>query len=116
VILVAGDNVAEQVWHRVVQVVLNHKDIHEYAADKMFTAVASKYCHPVGIALAAYLLGEIGVSICDRRGRSGYDQFAALHQHFALESTFQSKLFAFVARRRCEKLAQIMINSAAWKR
>ena len=49
----------------------------------MFAAVASKYCHPVGVALSAYLLGEIGVTICDRRGRSGYDQFASLHQHFS---------------------------------
>lgn len=84
VVLVAGDHVAEQVWHRCVQVVLNNKEIHEYTAEKMFIAVQSKYCHPVGISMAAYMLGEIGVLICDRRGRSGYDQFAALHQHFLL--------------------------------
>ena len=35
VILVAGDNVAEAVWHRVVQVVINNKDVHEYAAEKV---------------------------------------------------------------------------------
>ena len=34
-----------------------------------------------------------------------------VHQRFALGSIFQSELFAFVAGRCCEKLAQIMINS-----
>jgi len=84
VILVAGDHVASQVWYRVVQVVVNNKDIHEYAAEKMFAAVQSKHCHPVGVSLASYLLGEIGVTICDRKDRSGYDQFAALHHHFLM--------------------------------
>ena len=29
------------------------------------------------------MLGEIGENICDKPGSSGYDQFAALNQHFA---------------------------------
>ena len=33
-----------------------------------------------------YLLGEIGFAICDQAGCSGFDQFAALHQHFHLIS------------------------------
>ena len=84
VVLVAGDHVAEAVWHRVIQVVLSNRDIHEYAAEKMFCAVQSKYCHPVAVSMASYLLGEIGISICDQRGRSCYEQYAALHQHFGL--------------------------------
>lgn len=56
--------------------------MHEYAAQKMLESVQSKFCHEVGVALAAYLLGEVGVNICEKPGMSGYDQFAALHQHF----------------------------------
>lgn len=85
-IAIAGDHVAEAVWYRVVQVVTNEPDVHEYAAEKLLKAVQSKQVHEVCISLAGYLLGEIGFAICDRVGCSGFDQFAALHQHFPLIS------------------------------
>jgi AP-2 complex subunit alpha len=81
VILVAGDFVAEAVWYRVVQIVINNASIHEYAAEKMLVTVESKYAHDNAVAIAAYLLGEIGVNICEHPGMSGYDQFVALNQH-----------------------------------
>jgi AP-2 complex subunit alpha len=84
VVLLAGDYVAEAVWHRIVLIVTNHDDIHEYAAEKLFSAVRNKWTHDTAIALAAYLLGEVGFNICAKPGMSGYDQFAALHQHFPL--------------------------------
>jgi AP-2 complex subunit alpha len=83
VIIVAGDYVAEAVWFRVVQVVINNTDIHEYAAEKMHGLVQAKFAHEIVVAISAYLLGEIGVNICDKPGMTGYDQFVALHQHFA---------------------------------
>lgn len=83
-IAIAGDHVAEAVWYRVVQVVTNEPDVHEYAAGKLLKAVQSKQVHEVCISLAGYLLGEIGFAICDQAGCSGFDQFAALHQHFHL--------------------------------
>jgi len=79
-----SDYVAEAVWHRIVLIVTNHDDIHEYAAEKLFSAVRNKWTHDTAIALAAYLLGEVGFNICAKPGMSGYDQFAALHQHFPL--------------------------------
>lgn len=85
-IAIAGDHVAEAVWYRVVQVVTNDPEVHEYAAQKLLTAVQSKQVHEVCISLAGYLLGEIGFAICDQAGCSGFDQFAALHQHFHLIS------------------------------
>jgi AP-2 complex subunit alpha len=87
VIFIAGDFVAEAVWHRIVLIVTNHPDTHEHAAQKLLESVQSKYCHDTALVLASYLLGEIGVNICDRPGMSGYDQFAALHQHFLLASS-----------------------------
>lgn len=83
VIIVAGDYVAEAVWFRIVQVVINNTDIHEYAAEKMLGLVQAKFAHEIVVAIAAYLLGEIGVNICDKPNMTGYDQFVALHQHFA---------------------------------
>eukprot|EP00606_Chrysophyceae_sp_TOSAG23-5_P000521 GSChrysophyteH2.ASY1.ANO1.268.1 assembled CDS len=84
VIVVAGSHVAEAVWYRIVQTVINNEEVHEYAAQKLFNSVQSKTCHEVCICLAAYLLGEIGFFICDKPGCSGFEQFAALHQHFEL--------------------------------
>lgn len=57
-------------------------DIHEYAAEKLLETVQSKYAHETIVALSAYLLGEIGVNICEKPNMSGYDQFIALNQHF----------------------------------
>ncbi len=85
-IVLAGDQVAEAVWYRIVQVVTNAPDVHEYAARKLLEAVQEKKVHEVCICLAGYLLGEIGFVICDQQGCSGFEQFAALHQHFLLLS------------------------------
>jgi AP-2 complex subunit alpha len=83
VVLVAGEYVPEPVWHRVVMIVVNNPDIHEYAAEKMFESLQNKFCAETAVALAGYLLGEIGVNICEKPGMSGYDQFAVMHQHFS---------------------------------
>ena len=83
VILLAGDFVAEAVWHRVVLIVTNHSEIHEYAAEKMLKAVEGKWIHETAVGLAGYILGEIGINICEKPGMGGFDQFAALHHHFS---------------------------------
>eukprot|EP00604_Paraphysomonas_vestita_P001033 CAMPEP_0174821540 /NCGR_PEP_ID=MMETSP1107-20130205/9052_1 /TAXON_ID=36770 /ORGANISM="Paraphysomonas vestita, Strain GFlagA" /LENGTH=853 /DNA_ID=CAMNT_0016038711 /DNA_START=353 /DNA_END=2914 /DNA_ORIENTATION=- len=83
VIMVAGDFVSEDVWHRIVHIITNHPDLHEYAAAKMITIVQSKFAPETAVALAGYVLGEFGVNICERPGNSGYDQFVALQQHFS---------------------------------
>jgi len=84
VIVIAGNFVAEAVWHHIVQTVINNEVVHEYAAQKLFNSVQSKFCQEVCICLAGYLLGEVGFTICDKPGCSGFEQFAALHQHFEL--------------------------------
>eukprot|EP00597_Dinobryon_sp_UTEXLB2267_P004404 CAMPEP_0170077612 /NCGR_PEP_ID=MMETSP0019_2-20121128/14391_1 /TAXON_ID=98059 /ORGANISM="Dinobryon sp., Strain UTEXLB2267" /LENGTH=1040 /DNA_ID=CAMNT_0010290039 /DNA_START=81 /DNA_END=3203 /DNA_ORIENTATION=- len=92
VLLLAGDYVAEAVWFRVVQVVLSSGSggdlsLHEYAAEKLLGTVQSKWAHETAVAVAGYLLGEVGVSICERPGMSGLDQLTALTQHMAAVST-----------------------------
>lgn len=67
VILLAGDFVAEAVWFRIVQIVTNNADIHEYAAEKLLETVQSKWAHETIVALAAYMLGKYRacVHVCD---------------------------------------------------
>lgn len=64
--MVAGDFVSEDVWHRIVHIITNHPELHEYAAAKMIGIVQSKYAPETAVALAGYVLGEFGVNICER--------------------------------------------------
>lgn len=41
----AGDHVSEEVWYRVVQIVLNNEDVQEYAARKVLEHLKSPSCH-----------------------------------------------------------------------
>jgi len=38
----AGDQVADDVWHRLVQIITNHKPLQHFAADKLFKVSALK--------------------------------------------------------------------------
>lgn len=82
VVLLAGEDVAEAVWFRIVQVVINHSDIHTHAANRMFDIISDKYANETAIALSGYLLGEIGENICQEPRKSGYDQFIRLNEHY----------------------------------
>lgn len=82
VIMVAGDHVSEDVWHRIVHIVTNNPDLHDYAAEKMMGVVQSKIAHEIAVSLGGYILGEFGVNICEKEGMSGHEQFDALEQHF----------------------------------
>lgn len=81
-VTVAGDFVSEDVWFRIIRVVTNEPSIQEYAAEKMIQVVQSKWCHETAVALAAYIIGEFGVNVCEKAGMSGLDQFSALQHHF----------------------------------
>lgn len=96
VIMVAGDHVSEDVWHRIVRIVTNNPDLHDYAAEKMMGIVQSKFAHETAVALGGYLLGEFGVNICEKEGMSGYEQFAALQQHFSRVSVKVSSILLTV--------------------
>lgn len=82
VISLAGDYVSDDIWHRIVQIVINHQDLQEYAAEKLFEVVQSKRAHEAAVCLGGYILGEFGFLIAEQPGKSGEDQFHALHQHF----------------------------------
>lgn len=74
---------SENVWHRVIQIITNNPSVQEYAASKFFSTLQMRWAHEVAVALGGYVLGEYGMNICENPGMGGYDQFAALHQHYA---------------------------------
>lgn len=83
-ISISGDNVSDQIWHRVVQIVTNHPqgDLQAYTAATVLVAVSPRRCHVTAVRVASYVLGEFGFLIAERPGMSGEDQFRILHQHW----------------------------------
>ncbi|CBJ29344.1 Coatomer protein complex, alpha sub-unit [Ectocarpus siliculosus] len=81
-IAVAGDSVAGAVWHRIIQIVTNHKDLQAYAAERLFATLQSPRAHETAVNIGGYILGEFGYFIAEQDKMSGQDQFHVLHQHF----------------------------------
>ncbi len=57
-IYLAGDYVADDVWHRVVQMVTGHKDLQQYAAETCFKALEAARVHETAVCVGGYVLGE----------------------------------------------------------
>ena len=48
-IRVAGDYVSDEVWHRVVQIVVNREDVQAYAAKTVFDVRLAKFLHILNV-------------------------------------------------------------------
>ncbi|KAL3314365.1 AP-2 complex subunit alpha-2 [Cichlidogyrus casuarinus] len=59
-IRLAGDYVSEEVWHRVIQIVVNRVELQGYVAKTVFEALQAPACHENLIKVAGYILGEFG--------------------------------------------------------
>ncbi|KAJ8527496.1 hypothetical protein ON010_g14767 [Phytophthora cinnamomi] len=95
---IAGSEVPDAVWHRVVQIVTNREELQRYAAEQMFKAMEPRYVDETTTKFGAYVLGEFGYLLCDNASMSGTRQFEVLHQHYA-DSSVPTKgvlLTAFV--------------------
>ncbi|CAM9812450.1 unnamed protein product [Phaeothamnion confervicola] len=79
-ITIAGDFVSADVWHRIIHIVSNNKDLQAYAADRLYGTLQSRAAHETAVCVGGYILGEFGYFIAEQT--SGPDQFRALHQHF----------------------------------
>ena len=75
----AGDFVAEDVWHRVIQIVTNNEDLQKYSVEKVLETLNVPPVHESTIKVAGYILGEFGHLL---ENVSGKQQFDALHKHF----------------------------------
>lgn len=86
-IRVAGDYVSEEVWHRVIQIVVNRDDVQGYAAKTVFEALQAPSCHENMVKVGGYILGEFGNLIAGDPRSSPLIQFNLLHSKFHLCST-----------------------------
>jgi len=62
-----------------VQIVTNHQDIQQYAANTVFQAVSAPNCHETAVKVGGYILGEFGHLIAENTTSSPQAQFQALH-------------------------------------
>uniref|UniRef100_A0AAQ5YQY3 AP-2 complex subunit alpha n=1 Tax=Amphiprion ocellaris TaxID=80972 RepID=A0AAQ5YQY3_AMPOC len=83
-IRVAGDYVSEEVWYRVIQIVINRDDVQGYAAKTVFEALQAPACHENLVKVGGYILGEFGNLIAGDSRSSPLVQFSLLHSKFHL--------------------------------
>lgn len=82
-ITIAGSEVPDDVWHRVVQIVTNREELQPYAAEAMFRALEPRHVDETTAKFGAYVLGEFGYLLADRAGMSSGEQFEVLHRHYS---------------------------------
>ncbi|CAI2729014.1 unnamed protein product [Schistosoma spindalis] len=83
-IRVAGDYVSDEVWHRVIQIVINREDVQGYAAKTVFEALQAPACHENMVKVGGYILGEFGNLIAGDPRSAPKVQFNLLHSKFHL--------------------------------
>ncbi|XP_010792252.1 AP-2 complex subunit alpha-2 isoform X2 [Notothenia coriiceps] len=83
-IRIAGDHVSEEVWYRVIQIVINQDDVQGYAAKTVFEALQAPACHENLLKVGGYILGEFGNLIAGDPRSSPLVQFNLLHSKFHL--------------------------------
>lgn len=89
-ISVAGNFVSDEVWQRVLQIVVNNESLQVYAARAVFNHLkkSSASCPETMVKVGGYILGEYGHLIADEPGISPIEQFLALHDKFPTVSLY----------------------------
>ena len=62
----AGDSVSDDIWHRVVQIMTNDKDLQPYAAERLFRTLQPRHVHATAVIVGAFVVGEFGYLIADK--------------------------------------------------
>lgn len=83
-IRIAGDYVSEEVWYRVIQIVINREEVQGYAAKTVFEALQAPTCHENMVKVGGYILGEFGNLIAGDTRSSPQVQFQLLHSKYHL--------------------------------
>lgn len=83
-IRIAGDYVSEEVWYRVIQIVINRDEVQGYAAKTVFEALQAPACHENMVKVGGYILGEFGNLIAGDQRSSPQVQFQLLHSKYHL--------------------------------
>uniref|UniRef100_A0A915JLE1 Clathrin/coatomer adaptor adaptin-like N-terminal domain-containing protein n=1 Tax=Romanomermis culicivorax TaxID=13658 RepID=A0A915JLE1_ROMCU len=83
-IRIAGDFIGEEVWYRVIQIVVNREDVQGYAAKTSFEALQAPSCHENMVKVGGYILGEFGNLVAGDPRSSPMVQFNLLHSKYHL--------------------------------
>ncbi|KAI7900228.1 adaptin N terminal region-domain-containing protein [Cokeromyces recurvatus] len=78
----AGDQVGEEVWFRVVQIVTNNEELQEYAAKTVLNYLGTPQYNETMVKVGGYILGEFGHLIANLPKCSPIEQFTAVHAKF----------------------------------
>ena len=81
---VAGEYVADEVWCRVLQIIVNREQVQTYAARTCFEALCAPSCHENMLKVGGYVLGEFGNLIAGDPASTPTAQFRVLHDKFHL--------------------------------
>ena len=78
----SGENVGDEIWFRVVQIVTNHEEVREYSTSRILKDMKRELCNEKIVRIAGYIIGEYGHLIANEPGSSPLEQFMALHSKF----------------------------------
>ncbi|ANB14334.1 Apl3p [Sugiyamaella lignohabitans] len=87
-IAIAGNHVSDEVWTRVIQIVVNNEGLQVYAARTVCSYLKQPNCNETMVKVGGYILGEYGHLIADDPGHSPIEQFLLLHDKFPNCSSF----------------------------
>ncbi|KAJ1933781.1 hypothetical protein EC988_009010, partial [Linderina pennispora] len=68
----------DEVWHRVVQVILGNEELQTYACKISLQTLKAPVCHESAFKVSAYVLGEFGHLIANAEDCAPIDQLKAL--------------------------------------
>ena len=88
-IRLAGDYVSEEVWYRVIQIVINRDDVQGYAAKTVFEALQAQAVHENMVKVGGYILGEFGNLIAGDPRSSPAVQLRLLHSKYPVRDCLE---------------------------
>ncbi|EGT58211.1 hypothetical protein CAEBREN_06541 [Caenorhabditis brenneri] len=88
----AGDYVSEEIWYRVIEIVVNHESVQGYAAKSVFKALQNPTCHEIMVKVGGYILGEFGNLIADYKRSTSQIQYELLSSKLDLSSITTRRL------------------------
>ncbi|KAJ2496208.1 hypothetical protein GGH96_005994 [Coemansia sp. RSA 1972] len=77
-VALAGEHLGDEVWHRIVQVILGNEELQLYACTIALQALRAPVCHESAFKVSAYVLGEFGHLIANAPDSAPIDQLKAL--------------------------------------
>ncbi|KAJ2723299.1 hypothetical protein GGI07_002727 [Coemansia sp. Benny D115] len=77
-VTLAGEHMGDEVWHRIVQVILGNEELQVYASKISLQTLRAPLCHESAFKVSAYVLGEFGHLIANGADSAPIDQLKAL--------------------------------------